>query len=55
MRRRQVAHGGESSNPVTLEDSAMIQRVPAFPELFEEAACASLSESPIPIAMTASS
>ena len=55
MRRCQVAHGGALSNPVTLEDSAMNQCVFAFPEFFEATACASLWESPIPMAMTASS
>ena len=55
MRRCPVAHGGALSNPITLEDSAMNQCVSAFPDFFEEAACASLWDSPIPMAMTASS
>ena len=55
MRRCQVAIGGALSNPVTLGDSAMNQCVHAYPGFFEGAACASLWESPIPMAMTASS
>ena len=55
MRRCQVADGGASSNPATLEDSAMNQCVFDYPEFFEGAACANLCESPIPMAMTASS
>ena len=49
----QVAHSGTLNNPVTLEGSATNLCVSAHLDFFEGAACASLWESPIPLALTA--